>query len=138
MECILASLFSRALSTRALAPVLRLAQRALDGRCQARQIMLEHIIGGAFGQRLDGRLLAHGAGDEDKRNLGTPFLHQPQGRHAVVHGQLEIRQDNVMPALLQGFLEFIPHLNPGYPAGQVRLLDLGLNELRIRRVIFQV
>jgi hypothetical protein len=95
-------------------------------------------IGGAPGQRLDGRLLAQDAGDEDEGNIRRHFLHPLQGRHPVVRGQPVIREDDVNPTGAQGGFEFIARLGMGNAAGQPRFGKRGLNQLRVDRIIFQV
>ena len=49
---------------------LGLAQRAFNGGGEPRQIALEHIVGGAAAQRVDGPFLADGSRHIDKRGIG--------------------------------------------------------------------
>ena len=48
----------------------RLIERAAHGGAEPHQIGLEDVVDGALLERLDGTLLADGAGDEHERHLG--------------------------------------------------------------------
>ena len=71
------------------------AQRAIHHREQPQQPVLEHVVGGAAFQCLDGRVLANGAGDENKGDCGVPFPRQRQRIPPVETGHGVIKQDEI-------------------------------------------
>jgi hypothetical protein len=89
------ALFEFALRPASGVAVLDFAQRALDRQHQARPVLLEHIIDGALFQRLDGALLADGAGDEDEGCVGPPRSGDLQCVHAVETRQSVVGQNQV-------------------------------------------
>jgi len=85
----------------ALAP---LAQRPLDGGGQALHPVLEHIVGGTGLHRLDGEVLADGAGEEDEGGVGQLRVRELQGLEPAEARQLEVGKDEVVPAVPQSLM----------------------------------
>lgn len=73
-------------------------ERPLHRRHEAREALFEHVIGGAGLERLDRRLLAQGAGDEDEGDLGAALPGTGEGREAIVGRQGVVGEDKVEPA----------------------------------------
>ena len=61
------------------AAVGRLAQLALDRGAEPAQVVLEHVVVRAGAHRLNRRVLADGAGDDDERDVGVVIAEQAQG-----------------------------------------------------------
>jgi hypothetical protein len=89
------ALFEFALRPAPGVAIVGFAQRALDRRYQPRPAVLEHVIDGALLQRLDGALLADGAGDEDERCFGTAQSGDLQSVDTVEARQRVVGQDHV-------------------------------------------
>ena len=61
------------------APVGRFAQLALHRGTEAPQVVLQDVVVGAGAHRLDGRVLADGARDDDEGDVGIVIAQQVQG-----------------------------------------------------------
>jgi hypothetical protein len=74
----------------ALAPHLRIAQLAVDGGNETREVVLDDVVVGAVFHRLDGNLFANRARHEDERHLEPAVAHHCQrggpaeSRHRVI------------------------------------------------------
>ena len=58
-------------------------ERPHDGARQSIEALLRHVIGGTALQRLDGDVLAEGAGDEDEGDVGAGLAGDGEGAQAV-------------------------------------------------------
>jgi hypothetical protein len=83
------------------AVVGRLVERAHHGARQAAEAVLQHVIGGAPLQRIDGAVLAERAGDEDERQLCVVLADDFQRLESAETRQREIRQHDVRAESLQ-------------------------------------
>jgi hypothetical protein len=122
----------------ALGALARFAQRAAHRADDARQTLLQHVVGGADLHRLDRHLLAQRAGDEDEWQLGALLHGEPQGRHAVEGRQREVRQDQVVRAARESRRVVAPRVHPGDVAGDAPGLEHPLDELGILGVVLEV
>ncbi len=120
----------------ALASRLRLAQRALDGRHQAREVLLQHIVDRAGAQCLDRALLADGARQEQERHVGGPLAGDAQRGHAVELRQREIGEHQLGPELVQLADQRRLGLDPSPVTSDVRALDLVGSPFRILLDVF--
>ncbi len=80
---------------------LHVFQSPLDGRRQARQVALEHVVCGPVSQGVDGVFLADRPRHEDKWNIRQLLVRNGQGGHAIEQGHAEVREDDVRLELLQ-------------------------------------
>ena len=70
---------------------LRLHQGLGDRRSQARQPILEQIVGGARSHGGDGAVLADGARHQDEGDVQPAGLEQGQGRQTIELREIEVR-----------------------------------------------
>ena len=85
----------------ALGAGLRLAQLALDGRRQAIEISLHHVIVRARPHGRDRGLFSDRSGDEDERQLPLGVANQREGLGAFEPRNVVIGDDDVPPARLE-------------------------------------
>ncbi len=95
-----------------LVPLAGLGQGPPDGRREAVDPVLEHVVGRPLLEALDGDLLAHHPRDEQEGGVGSVVPGDLQSREAVEAGQGVIGQDQVVAAGLEGVEELGPAVDP--------------------------
>ena len=123
-----------------LAPLplfLSLKQGAPHGRGQARDPVLQDIIGGAFLEALDGHFLAHAAGDEDEGDFRRAAPRDFQGGEAVKSGQAVVSQDDVELVAVECANELGPGFHPLQLARNPFSLKNGTEQLGKAGIIFK-
>jgi hypothetical protein len=117
---------------------LGLVQRAVYGRHQPSQVLLEHIIGRPRLQALDRALLADGAGDKDEGDFRLQLLRRPQrlgaavgGHRIIAENQIQVQREHrgLKLRLVPGRNDLAVYAAPGQRRG---------HQLAVPRFIFQV
>ena len=118
-----------------LAPHPRLLERDVHRLPEPREPILDQIVGRPAPHRLDGRLLADGARDDDEGHLGAMRVQQLEGAQTIELRQVEIGEDDIERAserIQEGGFRVDP--TPlGREAGS---LQLAQQQLRVERIVF--
>ena len=88
-----------------LRPEFRLAQRAVDGRRQCCEVMLENKVRRAALERLDRHLFPQRSSHENKRRLGMLLSRQGQRGEPIERRQSVVRKNNVRLEPIERFDE---------------------------------
>ena len=104
--------------------------------CGGGQPVLQHVVGRPVPERLDGQLLAEGAGQEDERHARLPLPRQPQGGRPVERRQQVVGQDHVRPGV-DGGGEVGGRLHPRQLVRQAGLVQRRRRQLRVERAVLQ-
>ena len=113
-----------------------LVERAAHRRRQPRHIGLQHVVIGAALQRVDGALLADGAGQEDERCVRRHLLRDFQRRDAIEAGQGEIGEDEIGFDFDERTPQYGFRIHALPCAGETACFELTDGDLRFRRHVF--
>ncbi len=113
------------------APLLRLAQRPLDGGPQPDEVRLAHVVRPPAAQRGPRRVLVHLAGNKYERHSAVGLLEQRQRVHAAEIGQHEIAEYDRPAALLESLLKRRLRPHPLSRQRVVATLKLGDDARRV-------
>jgi hypothetical protein len=78
-----------------LSPLSLLAERAVHGGGEARQALLEDVVGNAELEGVDGVLLAELSGEHDERHPRAELQREREAREAVEGGELVVGEDQI-------------------------------------------
>ena len=126
-----------AFGRRAPPPLLRFAKRALDRRAQLVEPVLEHVVGGAALQSLDGSLLANRTRHEHERHAGAVRLRQVLRLVATETGN-GIVGENQVRRIGQRALEIFTRFGLDNGAVNTFRSQRPRHELPINWIVFQV
>ena len=110
-------------------------QRQPHGRRDARETVLVHEVGDAFGQQILRLLRAQGAGDEDEGNVPAHLTQQVQRFHPVPRRQRVVGEDDVKGLRGKACGKFLGGLHALHPRLESALAQLAAAQLGVRRVV---
>ena len=121
-----------------LALFIRRDDRAPNGVRQSLEASLEQIVGGAQVEALHRLLLAERARDDDHRHVGLCRARGAQRGNAVVIGEVEVAQNDVIRAVRQRPLEAAAIAHARDVALEPRHLEPVVNQLGVLGVVLEM
>ena len=118
--------------------LIRRNDRATHGARQSFEALLQQVVGRPEMQALHGLLLPQRSGDDDHRHVRLLDPCDAQRRNPVIIGEVEVAEDDLIGAVLEGGLEAdaIAHLRD--VARQPRNLESVVNQFGIPRIVLQM